>query len=259
MPLSQAILHKIPSLLLCLIMVAGGTSLAVFGLLLVRSFVPYHKLKTHNDVAAAIYATLGVLYAVLLGFVVIIVWEGFDKSNLNAVKEANCLRSLYRDAQAFPLMQRQQVRTLAQEYAQTVIKDEWETMKVGKASPQTEEKLQEMWVFYSAYQTAGETERIFLEESVRKLNELGALRAERLIDSRTGIHPWLWFVLIVGGVTVIVFAFLFGSENLAGQIIMTALLAALISLILFTIFSLDYPFTGDISISAQPFELLLIP
>ncbi len=258
MPFSQFLLLKVPSFLLCFIVVGGVTLLSVVGLLAVRSLVPYSRLKVHNDVAAAIYGTLGMMYAVLVGFVVVIVWEGFDRSSLNVEKEANCLVDLYRDAQAFPPALRQQVRSIAREYAKVVTDKEWDMLKKGQESPGAAEELNKMWVLYSGYQPETVTERVFFEESVRKLNEIGELRAVRLSDAKTGIHPLLWFVLIVGGISTIVFVFLFGSENLAAQLVMTVLLGVLISLILFTILSLDFPFTGDISISAQPFKQVLV-
>ena len=48
---------------------------AVAGLLFVQRLVPSRLRQEHNDVAGFIYAVLGVAYAVLLAFVVIVVWE----------------------------------------------------------------------------------------------------------------------------------------------------------------------------------------
>jgi len=45
------------------------------------------------------------------------------------------------------------------------------------------------------------------------------------------------------------FTFFFGAESLNTQMVMAVLLAIIISLILFTILMLDYPFTGDVRIS----------
>lgn len=40
--------------------------------------VPWQVRQQHNDVAGFIYAVLGVVYAVLLGFVTLVVWEDFQ-------------------------------------------------------------------------------------------------------------------------------------------------------------------------------------
>jgi hypothetical protein len=71
-------LLKLPLSVLALLVVGLPVLLAVVGLLLVRSRVPHPRLQPHHDVAGYIYSGLAVLYAVLLAFVVIIVWEQFN-------------------------------------------------------------------------------------------------------------------------------------------------------------------------------------
>jgi hypothetical protein len=94
MPFTQMLLFYIPTMVLGAITVAVFIILSVGGLLLVRQFVPHQRLKVHNDVAGSIFGTLGMAYTVLLAFVVVIVWQNFDKSNLNVQREANCLADL---------------------------------------------------------------------------------------------------------------------------------------------------------------------
>lgn len=78
----------------------------------------------------------------------------------------------------------------------------------------------------------------------------------RIIDSGTGVHGIIWFVLIAGGLITIIFSFFFGTENHGAQVIMTVLLAALIALILFTVLELDYPFSGDFTIKPTALQQL---
>jgi FtsH-binding integral membrane protein len=257
MPFTQLILLTIPTPVLCLMIIGASTTLSVVTLLIVRSFVPHHRLKQHNDVAGSIFATVGVLYAVLLAFVVIVVWQSFDKSNLNVQKEANCVVDLYRDAEAFSPEFKKEVVDLLKDYIKGVIDEEWKTMERGEPSQRVTETLGNMWHAYSSYLPKNITEQTFFEESVRKLNELGELRRMRLMDSNTGIHPVLWFVLIVGGVVTMIFVSFFGAENLKAQVVMALLLSMLVGLILFTIASMDYPFTGSVSISPEIFKVIL--
>jgi hypothetical protein len=50
---------------------------------------------------------------------------------------------------------------------------------------------------------------------------------------------------------------LFGTENIIPHLIMVSLLAALIAITLFTVIAMDYPFTGDISITPDVFKNIL--
>jgi len=78
------------------------------------------------------------------------------------------------------------------------------------------------------------------------------------MDSRNGMEPLLLFVLVMGGIATVSFTFLFGSENFKAQLIMGLLLSAMIALILFAIMSMDYPFTGAVSISPRPFQDIIL-
>jgi hypothetical protein len=60
-------------LLVCLFVL-----ISVGGLLLVQRLVPIEVRQRQNDVAGFIYAVLGVAYAVLLGLMVIAVWEQWE-------------------------------------------------------------------------------------------------------------------------------------------------------------------------------------
>jgi hypothetical protein len=257
MPITQQLLLKIPMSILGLIIIGGITLFSVTGLLVVRRFVHHSRLKGHHDVADPILGALGAVYSVLLAFVVVTVWQGFDKSNSNVQQEANYLADVYQDAEAFPPDFRQKVGILLREYRQAVISEEWKTMARGQMSPEVERITKQIWSLYTSYQPKNSTEQSFFDESVRKLNSFREMRRQRLMDSSTGIHPLLWFVLAIGALATISFTFLFGTENLKAHIIMVVLLSLTISLILFTILELDFPFTGAISISPAPFKQTL--
>jgi hypothetical protein len=72
-----------------LLMVILALLLAVGGLALVGYLVPWQVRQRHNDVAGFIYAVLGVVYAVWLGFVTLAVWEDFEVARSTAHSEAN--------------------------------------------------------------------------------------------------------------------------------------------------------------------------
>jgi hypothetical protein len=72
-----------------LLIVAVAVVVAVVGLVLVQRLVPTERRKEHNDVAGFIYAVLGVAYAVLLGLMLIAVWEKWDAAEVTTTDEAN--------------------------------------------------------------------------------------------------------------------------------------------------------------------------
>jgi len=258
MSIIQQLLLKFPFFILGFIIIGGAVAFSISGLILVRYFFPHSKLKVSHEVANPIFGALRAIYAVLLAFVVVTVWQNFEKSNSNVQQEANYLADIYRDAEAFSPEFRQQAYMLLREYRQAVVEDEWRTMARGKMSSKVEGLMRKIFSLYSSYQPKNPAEQSFFSVSVQNLNSFRDLRRQRLMDSRTGINALLWFVLIAGALLTISFTFLFGAESLKAQIIMVVMLSMILSLILFAVIEMDFPFTGKVSISSAPFKQLLL-
>jgi hypothetical protein len=61
---------------------------AVLCELAVHQFLLIELRRRHNDVAAAIFSVVGVTFAVLLAFVAMLAWDGFNKAKAAAYAEA---------------------------------------------------------------------------------------------------------------------------------------------------------------------------
>ena len=78
-----------------LIVAAVGIVAALIHSIIHRTVSPASLIK-HNDVAGFVFSVIGVIYAVVLGFVVVIVWEKFDATNDHVQIEAAAASDLYR-------------------------------------------------------------------------------------------------------------------------------------------------------------------
>ena len=79
-----------------LILIVPTTLLAMAGPVIVRRCCDYKQLRTNNEVAGFKFATVGVLYAVLLAFAVIVVWEKFNQAESEVAKEAGAAATVFR-------------------------------------------------------------------------------------------------------------------------------------------------------------------
>src|SRR5690348_12116671 len=69
-----------------ILMVGLPTLLAMAGPILIRRRVGLERLSNNNEVAGFKFATIGVLYAVLLAFAVVVVWEKFSDAEDEAAQ-----------------------------------------------------------------------------------------------------------------------------------------------------------------------------
>jgi len=257
MPLQQWMLLNIPTWVIATVMLAIAVGTALGGVLLVRRLVDIKKFKEHHDIAGPIFSTIGVIYAVMLAFVLVIVWQDFDKAQNNTATEANYFAEIYRDATALPEPFRSQFIEGNANYISAVVKYEWLQMQRGERSTEAQAAADKVWELTARFDPKTDREKIFFSEMLKKMNDAVEMRRQRLQDARSGLHPSLWFVLLLGGIITVVFTFFFGSENLYAQLTMTTLLAVLIVLIIFTILIMDFPYSGDLSVSAAPLQQVL--
>jgi Protein of unknown function (DUF4239) len=245
-----------------LLLIAVAMLVAVGGLILVQRLVSTERRKQQNDVAGFIYAVLGVAYAVLLGLMLIAVWEKWNSAEDVSSDEANELAGIFYWAHALPQPEGRHVQELVRSYAQVVVEEEWPLMAQGRSSPEAWATLDELRATILGLQPPTDAKRTGYDqmrynEMLEQLHSLGDARRERLLAAEQGLPPVLWVVLILGGVVTVGFTYLFGLNNTLVHLLMVAALALIISLSLFTVAALDHPFQGDIHIHPDAFEQVL--
>src|SRR5581483_10605809 len=112
--------------------VGSVVALAIVMGMLVQRVLPQAVLREHNDIAGFILAVVGVVYAVLLAFLAIGVWERFTTAEARTYDEANQLAVLYRYADVFP--NGHVLRREIANYAEIVVREEWPAMNRGQQS-----------------------------------------------------------------------------------------------------------------------------
>jgi ABC-type multidrug transport system fused ATPase/permease subunit len=252
----MTLLSAVPTLVLGVVMVALTVLLAVAGLLLVRRAVPVSILAAHNDVAGFIYAVLGVLYAVLVPFVLVIVWEEFRDAQTDVAREAQILLAPQQEARHLPDPLAARLIDLERRYTQAVITDEWPRLAHGEQSPTVDTALENLAAGIRAVDPADPRQAVVYDHLLQQLDALGGQREAVAIDSRTAVPPLIWLVLLLGGLVVVGYTYLYGVERLRAQVAMTSALTIVIALALFVILALDYPFTGDLRV--RPDDLVHI-
>ena len=220
-----------------------------------RRFTDFQTRRSHNDIAGFIFTTVGAIYAVLLAFVTVIVWEQYNSAAENAAKEATTALSMYRNLSLYP--DQEQAGRAAQSllaFMHAVVEDEYPAMAKLKKSQATAQALDALWVNTKKLKVQNLQEQALFSEILKDLNSIAELRAGRLgAATNPRLIGVMKIALIFGAFITIVFAVLFGAESFWWHIIMTSLMALLIGTILFVIAELLYPFTSGIAIQPDDY------
>ena len=237
--------------------VVGSMLLAVAGLWLVQRIVPVGILRANNDVGGNYLQTLGTIYAVLLAFVVFVVWTQYNDACKTVEREADELADVLRFVRVCPMPVRSRLMVVARDFAREQIDGEWPGMARGAASTRAGQLLDIFWETLAAVEPQNAREEVLFAEAITRFNEMCDARTDLIQSSRTRLPMTMWMLIVTGGCGTVTSMYLFGLEHFWPLAVMTASLAGCVSFVLFVIYDLDNPFNGDWQVRPDAIRLLL--
>lgn len=227
------------------------TLAAAWALVAVRRRIGFERLSINNEVAGFKFAVVGVIYAVLLAFAVIVVWQRYNDAEMAVTQEAGAAATVYRLA-AGSDPATAAVRTAMTNYLNFAVSRDWPQMAREKESPEATAELNAVYAAAIHLAEEGSRHTAILSEIFYQLDLVTQARRTRL-HLAVGIVPVvLWQALLLGGVLTVAFTFFFGTRNLGAQVLMTGVLSIIVFMGLFVIISIDHPFTGPVHVGNGP-------
>jgi membrane protein implicated in regulation of membrane protease activity len=255
-------LAHIPAWLVLVLFALVPAVVAVALHALFRRYVPAEDLIPHNDVAGFLVGIAGVLYAVVLGFVVVTVWVSFDAAQTNADLEASDVAEIFSFAGVLPEPARTELRAALANYAFEVRDREWPMLVYGRQDLRARSFYRSALPVIASIANAKRggdagTLTALQQNALTVVHELSVHRRARLIGAESGLPEAIYVALIAGAAIVVAFTYLFGVDHRALQFTMTFLIVAMIGLLFGTIVSLDHPYSGPIRVSSQAWTLVI--
>ncbi|HEY1868495.1 MAG TPA: hypothetical protein VGG70_09395 [Candidatus Cybelea sp.] len=241
---------SVPDLVEELLVVAAVVAVFVVLHAFVQRRLRSEMLRRHNDVAGYLFSAVGVLYAVVLGFVVVVVWQKYDGAVANVESEVDAVGNLYHVVDSYPDAVRSRIRAGLRTYADIVAEIEWPAMARDAAIPEAgSAKLEEVAYLVDTFGPSNFRELAAQQAAMVTEQRLFDARRSRLVQAVPAVPSVLWFALIVGALAMVAFCFIFGVENRPAQLLMTAILVGLIGILFIVILEFATPFSGSVRIS----------
>jgi hypothetical protein len=202
----------------------------------------------HNEVGGFIVAVVGSLYGVLLGFMTVIAWQHFADCAQLVSEESSAAADAWHTSVGLPAEPRSRVRRDMLLYANAMVKHEWPEMENRSYDKELD------LIVMDAIGAAGAFNPRQLEEAnaqnatLAQLSALHDYRYRRISDNRSGLLSFEWLVLLVGGVCIVGFCWLFGVENKSVHLMMTSAVTIVVTTTLVLLFELQYPFQSALRI-----------
>ncbi|HWY24901.1 MAG TPA: hypothetical protein VNX47_08270, partial [Nevskia sp.] len=186
-----------------LLFIIGFVLFALSGVFFGRKLMRHRVAEGHNDVLVPIFLTAGVIYAVLLAFMVVAMWESYDNAKANTAEEASLLVPLYRQSMDFSPGKGEEMRQLLREYAEGVI-HQWEHFRVtAQGSSEARMSVDRMIHVYGTMSPTNRIKEIVDAQFFTTFAQLMTDRNKRLLQASEALS-WVMWLAAIGGALVTV-------------------------------------------------------
>jgi hypothetical protein len=255
--MQPGMVYQYPLWWVALLLVGLAALGAVLLELVVHGFLSVELRRRHNDVTAAIFSVVGVTFAVLLAFVAMLAWDGFNKAKAAAYMEAAVVLDVYNVSVGFADPEMSAMRDDVVGYLETVLRVEWPAQAEGQIVDRGRAYLEKLNRTAIGLKPASAADGNLQAQLLQSLSRLWDARAQRLLAAETTIPAVVWVVTLVGGGLTIAFSSFLGVPSLGMHLAMSATLAISGALVLILIIALSNPFRGDFRVSTLPFDRVL--
>lgn len=189
------------------------------------------------NVLSAVFSLAGMLFAIVAAFVFIDVWSKAAEARDATYAEARAVQLVAWSANGMPEADRAAMVRLSRDYLREVASQEWPRQAAARVDENARgwRLVQEMHevVTRNAAQAT---------EAPAAVESLLEARQERLALADAQIGEATWFALLVGAVLAALPIFFFPFDRALPQLALTATVASMITLLLFTIQQIERPF-----------------
>jgi hypothetical protein len=251
--------NTFPSWLLGVIIIGGGALLTWIAVAVRHGLA--RRAKKHgehsaseadNDLTELFVLVVVTLYAILLAFMIFVVWTNFDRAEQLASTEGGLLTAMARQSIALPQPDQQELQLALRAYTESVMRDEWTTMSHSESSPVTTRLFNHLFVVAASLPATSTRDDISTE-----LADLSEARTGLLLASGSALPDVFWFTLILGGVFAISLSVFYFTEIPRAHGLMAVAAAIVICTSLWLILIIDYPLSGDTAVKPDAFERAL--
>lgn len=233
------------SLVVAIAIIVAVTIATVAAMLFARTKAPPGARFADSDRAAGVFGVVGTAFAILLGIVVLVAYEGYTNAREHAAIEATAVLDAFESAELFP-ERRDALQVAHICYARAVIGQGWPTMEDGKASPIVEGWARRIDRQVEGLLVEGAKQSDGFIDLVTDRDTRNTARRERLSEASSSLPGILWALLIISCTAPILFILFWADpdEARSTQALLMGSVTALVTAAFLVVTIVDTPFSG---------------
>lgn len=242
-----------PDWALFITIVGGVVIAALVGLFLSRRYLVHWRSTADGPVVAAVAAMVMTLFALVLAFAVVTLYDQFSAATDSVSGEANDLAQVVRDSHAFPEAEQMKIQSAVRAYIVEVRGKEFGLMHAGKEDEVASDRLQDIFTAFQSYNPRTTAELAFYNSAVDQLNDAVTQRRARLEAVDSALPSAFAALLFLTAIVSILTTFFLSTENATLEVVLVACVAVIVGAGMLTVLLLQYPFSGSVAVSSRPF------
>ncbi|MGY1946447.1 bestrophin-like domain [Nocardia asiatica] len=215
--------------------------------------------QTDDDTVGALVLNLiNTIFMAVVAFIVVIAWQQYDNARNHTIAEAKALIDTYWAAHGMPEPDHARIQGLVRDYTEQVLDEEWAVMAGhGRLSQSTQDTLDTLRDAVAAVDAADPDVDTLRTNALTSLDAAAQARADRALDAGYRVPGFLYLAMWICTVLLLLSVVLSGVQVTKRSVVTTALLGAIVGVVIRAIYNLDEPFSGGNLVPKDAFELAL--
>jgi hypothetical protein len=227
------------------------------GFRLIHKFYHYEHLEQYHNVTSYIFNAYGLLYAVVIAFVVYINWSDYNNAQESFYNEANHISNIFHVVQGFQEPLKTDLMKSIVNYTDNIYTSEIAEMKEGKYTYEGNTVYTKIWDDFLKIDVKKLDNPVLYEQSFLEFNKISEARRFRFFYLNNTIPKIIWVVMLLGCIFSFSFSFFFGMRSKFPYLLLVIGFTFINILLLYLIFVLDHPYEGVNAISYLPMDKIL--
>jgi hypothetical protein len=232
--------------LIVVVVVLGAVAISIGLLVLLRRRAP-EGWWVDPGRAAGVLGAARSPFAVILAFVILVAFQGFNDAKQGAQQEASATRTLFKTASLLQPAVRDDLHANLLCYARAVVSADWPAMGHGGTSTLVDDLAGQIEDGIGQIRTTDDVQRAAVGDIFDEANARERARDARLAEAQGRVPSPVWIVILMGGAGVLAYVLLFADprERFVSQAVMVGSVTTIIVGGLVLVYFLSHPYRDE--------------
>lgn len=237
-----------------MIIVLGTVLVVLVGFALVSRLLPAWRSERSGQTLGGVAGMVMTMFAVLLAFVVVNLYSSYQGAVNNVAAEATSLTELVEDASNLPPAVRRRIERAVAQYVVEVRDGEFPALRNGHSDPRAQQLLAKLHDTVQGYSPVTTAQQASYNAASEEIHTIVDERESRLDAAETAIPKPLLYLMLLLAVLTLAISLLVVTHSKGVDIVIVVTIAIVVSAGLLVAVILQYPFSGPIEVSSDPFN-----